>query len=586
MGSYDKTYSNIEYPFSTGNPYIDGKIILSDIKRTRSANGDTDDSTDTLTMTGNIYFRRNNNWTGAVTWTPKAYFSIYINGVLKTSGNSQDLGWEVPNGGTWYLMNYGNFWISIPNIEPLSDYKFTIGFQSSCDNNVTAFTNSLRTSGTYTIGATAKQVGISTINNMYAEGNTCKIDVTIGPNGDGGNPSNQCHIYYTTDGTAPSTGNYTGVRAITGGAGARDTASVTVDRSCKIRAIPYTTSKKANKWAWPPLQHPNGIEKSLEMTFNNTPTWPTSPSSGHSSIARLWCTKSRNTPNAIFAANWDAALPYNTNNPVGGYLFTVYAKRNGTTIRLHSSTRPTNETILMSSSTLDDVLKTEDVLYFTIQPYATVVEPLGPRKCWGTTIYSNELIIGDDGWLSITDETGTIRSGRPLVKLSDGWHYAKELYVRVPREEILVKSMPRRGTAPTYDMKLVLEDIVVPQMTSEGFENRYIPVTLKVKRNDPYTYIKESNVKWRNCKLYCSIDNTGVVWKSTTLNSKSSTPDSDGWMTLGSLSLPVNVLLNNKVFFDVSGYVNYSISNYYFKSSYYFSLYTSTYSLIPWVESV
>ena len=214
---------------TTGNsPKIIGKIEYS-LQRT--------DSQYTIYYT--VSMRRTNSWTGQPTSGTIAY-NVYINGVAIESATKD---YVVPNDNSWSQLCSG---AKTYGLSALQSTTYTIGFNSQTKTTgVTGFNVALTTSGANIVSAYASAASGSTVNISFTSGKS--VFTLFGAVGKGGtnNAAQGCVVYYTTNGTTPSTTNGTSFTI----SGAQDTTwqkDISFNSDCTVKAVAYTIAPYGN----------------------------------------------------------------------------------------------------------------------------------------------------------------------------------------------------------------------------------------------------------------------------------------------------------------------------------------------------
>lgn len=262
---------SFEFNFSSGNSTIDGRIVHS---------YSYDNTNQSYSVTCDVQFRRNNNYTGEPTNGTIDYtlYLYYGNSSSSTTGSQY---FTVPNDKNWKtLLTYTFRSISLGRFNT-SSYK--VGFKSSRKSGgPSAYDISLKTSIPYTVGPYSTDVGVPQNLTISSDGNNFKISCTVGANGTN-NASQGVKIYYTTDGTDPNTSTPT-YKVINGSAGrnvSTDTIPITWDTTIKARAytIPsytdavYTYSPVVyNRVIYSPVFSWSGEAFTLSCVNNKRPT--------------------------------------------------------------------------------------------------------------------------------------------------------------------------------------------------------------------------------------------------------------------------------------------------------------------------
>ena len=284
--------------FDTGNQFIKGLIQHS---YTRDVDG--------YTVSYWVYFRRTNSYSKDPT-QGNISFKIRVNWEDVQTGYKN---FTVKNGGDWCLLCSGTT-RKFPLSNPLgtdSD-KYTVGIWSNCSQSglvVGGYASNGKelpgfTSDGFTVGSYATPNGVPTLELSDNGNNTFHIATTTGSSGTN-NYANNCHIYYTTDGSHPDSG--TGID--TGKPeGQYYGADISIPPNCSVvKAIAYTIG-------WYPS--PGGVPcepLTIYPTYYAAPTWGLNPVELKTSDGK------KATVRSTLLAEWTTASPGNSNSSVAGY---------------------------------------------------------------------------------------------------------------------------------------------------------------------------------------------------------------------------------------------------------------------------
>lgn len=234
-----------EFRFATGHKYIDGRIVHS---------YSYDNKNQTYSVTCDVQFRRNNTsydteTQGTINYT----LYLYYGNSSSTSTNGSKY-FKIPNNAD--ITDLEKRWKSLLDkpatftgisLGRFKESSYKVGFESYRNSGgPTAYTISLKTSPSYTVGPYAAQVGAPQNLDILSDGNNnFKIKCKVGADGDN-NDSQGVQIYYTTDGTDPDTSTKT-YEVREGHAGTEVSTSnihITWDTTVKTRA--YTIPEYEN----------------------------------------------------------------------------------------------------------------------------------------------------------------------------------------------------------------------------------------------------------------------------------------------------------------------------------------------------
>ena len=270
---------------TTGNsPKIIGKIEYS-LQRTATK----------YTISYTVSMRRTNSYSGTPTSGTIAY-NVYINGkVIASETNSN---YVVPNDNSWSQLCSG---AKSYDLSALQSTTYTIGFDSQTKTTgVTGFNVSLTTSGANTVSAYATAASGSTVNISFTSGDS--VFTLSGKVGKGGtnNAATGCVVYYTTDGTMPSTENGTNFTI----SGTQDTTwqkKISFNSDCAVKAVAYTIA---------PYGNVAGSVATKHISYYSAPSIPTN--------LNITYTK-KPTTKAAYTLSWDASTN-GYNNEVDKYV--------------------------------------------------------------------------------------------------------------------------------------------------------------------------------------------------------------------------------------------------------------------------
>lgn len=216
--------------FTTGNPRIIGQIEYS-LQRT--------DSQYTISYT--VSMRRTSDSQPSV--SGKIAYRVYINGVIIESATKYYHIDKIRDGYRWVKLCSGT---KTYDLSALQSTTYTIGFDSQTQTTgVDAFNVALTTSSANTVSAYASAASGSTVNISFTSGES--VFTLFGAVGKGGtnNAAQGCVVYYTTNGTTPSTTNGTSFTI----SGAQDTTwrkDISFNSDCIVKAVAYTIAPYGN----------------------------------------------------------------------------------------------------------------------------------------------------------------------------------------------------------------------------------------------------------------------------------------------------------------------------------------------------
>ena len=280
--------------FTTGQTTVEGKI---EYWYTRNTQG--------YTIGYEVFFKRKNSY-AQTDGTIK--YKVYINdSVVEENTNTN---FVVTTDMQWCRLTSGQISRSLSSVYDTS--SFTIGFSSERGNSQSpeAFNVSKTTSPNHQIVAYATRAGKSSAYIYYEDGsNAFTLWGTIGSNGTvvessayDDNNATGCRVYYTTDGSVPTTNSP--FFTFYGSSGQNWEVSLILDgRDLQVRAMAHTQSKYGDA--------PLGDTTSVVYMYYYSP--PSRPEG-----LKIDFNKSKPSKNAIYSFSWSPSTQ-GSNNPVKEY---------------------------------------------------------------------------------------------------------------------------------------------------------------------------------------------------------------------------------------------------------------------------
>lgn len=391
--------------FNTANPYITGVIGCS---HTRTATG--------YTANCDIYMYRNNSWTGTETHGTIKYQIYCANG---WSGE-RSKAFRIKNGGAWCYLDSFSKTVSL---DALSGGSYDVGFSSS--GPVTGLNTTSFTKKGEDVGAYASRNGAPSISIEDTLGNSFRIKTTTGGSGNNNSATN-CHIYYTLDGSTPSSSNSNGFRNTNKSANQSYSVDISMGSPSTVKARAYTIGTyPAN----------DGIASGVAST--NVKVY-TSPKNQPIPTIKIYkdvnYTKESNklTPKSYIKFEWSKAEPGNSNSPVSGCRVYPYVFKSNL-----------NQWFSYINGSLVATDNYFDVWYDSKSSYSYLIDAKslslvkGDKICIGIQAWHHHKTIDNVNWWSLapviteSDQITVESAGVMGVKISDNVWKEGQAYIKI-----------------------------------------------------------------------------------------------------------------------------------------------------------
>lgn len=393
------------FKFSTGNPYIEGKIEHS---YTRTATG--------YTVKYSVQMRRTNSWTGDTTRGNLTYM-VYINDSVVNTGTKW---FKVVNGGDWCELVNGSYTVSLSASKSTT---YTVGFSSSTTDGISAFKNSYKKSNvdnSPTVPVAMTNVGAPKVELVDTGKNSFVMTCTTGSDGVA-NPAKNSYIIYTTDGSTPDINKGGGVSVVATEKTAGKSHSITVQIESPTTVKMYGRTIGSNP---EPYSYNDSKVVSKNILHYAPPVWGPNPVS-------LTYNTPTPTPSTIFTVKWNTPTDGNANSPLVGYICRILRNREPV-LEKHLGKEVTSFTFSSDKNTTYNIPVTVgDNIVVTVTPYIYYGD--GKTRLEGTKIERPEggLIAKSPGLIRFKQSHNQWGEGQVYVKVSQTeWKKSNGVYVK------------------------------------------------------------------------------------------------------------------------------------------------------------